>query len=104
MSLLHVLAIEPSSEDLFFFLDYSMGATSLGRGTHSFVMPWNISRPLVSLAELQRTGRARRERLLASIRSSGDPESDSASLAKTAAEIEQRMIKGPWRAECLPTA
>ena len=102
MPLLHVLALEAGSEDLFFTIDMSMGVTSLGRAMHSFVMPLKVTRPIHSPAELREMASRRNQELLARVRSSGDNDLDMASLAKTQAEIDSGIMLGPWPRSQLP--
>ena len=52
LPLMHVLAMEAGSEDLFFNLDFSCGVRCVGRAAHSFVMPLKVTRPLMTLQEL----------------------------------------------------
>ena len=104
MPLLHVLAIEAGSEDMFFTLDYSLGVTSLGRALPSFVMPLKITKPLLTVEDLRAQAPARTALLLQSVRSSGDADLDEESLKKTQAEIDSGIMLGPWRASRLPKA
>ena len=102
MPLMHVLAFEAGSADLFFTIDYSLGVTSLGRAMHSFVMPLKITRPLSSVSDLHAHATAHSAHLLSSMRSSGDLELDAESTRKTHAELDAGTMLGPWPASRLP--
>ena len=102
LPLMHVLAMEAGSEDLFFNLDFSCGVRCVGRAAHSFVMPLKVTRPLMTLQELLFQAKTRNRVLLASVRSSGDVELDEASLAKTKQELDAGVMLGPWPADRLP--
>ena len=103
MPLMHVLAFEAGSEDLFFTSGYSVGVTSLGRAMHSVVMPLKNTRPLRSVEDLHAQASSRTAALLRSVRSSGDAILDAESLRKTHAEIDAGTMLGPWRAARLPS-
>ena len=87
LPLMHVLAMEAGSEDLF---------------SHSFVMPLKVTRPWMTLQELLFQAKTRNWVLLASVCSSGDVEFDEASLAKTKQELDAGVMLGPWPADWLP--
>lgn len=102
MPLMHILAKEAGSADLFFNLDYTVGARCVGRAQHSFVMPLKVTQPRLTVQGLLDQAPARNQQLLAAIRSSGDVELDKASLNKTQKEIESGAMSGPWPASHLP--
>ena len=70
LPLLHILAKEAGSEDLFFNLDYSAGVRCVGRAAHSFVMPLKFTRPTLSVEALLSQAKVRNHQLIASVRSS----------------------------------
>ena len=103
LPLLHILAKEAGSEDLFFNLDYSAGARCVGRAAHSFVMPLKFTRPTLSVEALLSQAKVHNPQLIASVRSSGDAELDRASLQKTQNELDSKVMLGPWEASDLPS-
>lgn len=103
LPLLHILAKEAGSEDLFFNLDYSAGVRCVGRAAHSFVMPLKFTRPTLSVEALLSQAKVRNPQLIASVRSSGDAELDRASLQKTQNELDSKVMLGPWEASDLPS-
>ena len=102
MPLIHVLAFEAGSQDLFFALDNSLGVSIVGRAMHSFVMPLRITRPIITVAEMEQHALQRNQLLLQSVRSSGDTELDEANYAKTKQELASGIMLGPWSADQLP--
>ena len=103
LPLMHVLAKEAGSEDMFFCLDFTAGLTCAGRAAHSFVLPLKITKPALSVQELLRNAPARNAELLAAVRSSGDIDLDRASLLKTQQEIDAGLMLRPWDASALPS-
>lgn len=87
---------------MFFNLDFSLGLPFVGRAAHSFVMPLKATRPSMSVQEQLQQAPQRNQRLLASVRSSGDLELDRASLQKTQQELDDGLMLGPWEASALP--
>ena len=69
---------------------------------HSFVMPLQIARPFVTLAELESRALRRNKLFLELIQSSGDAVLDEASYAKTKQELNAGIMLGPWSAEEFP--
>jgi len=102
MPLMHVLASEAGSLDIFFSLDTSLGLPCVGRAAHSFVMPLKILRPLCTVPALLAAAAVKNQKLLRSITTSGDVELDKASSAKTQAELDSGVMLGPWRTNRLP--
>ena len=104
MPLLHVLAREAGSEDIFFALDFSSGARCVGRAAHSFAMPLKLTKPRMTVGDLLASAPGRNQRILASIRTSGDPALDKESLEKTQQELQSGLMLGPWQASELPSS
>ena len=69
---------------------------------YSFVMPLTITRPLITLAELESRALRRNKLILYLIQSSCDAVLDGAGYAKTKQEFDAGIMLGPWSAAELP--
>ena len=64
--------------------------------------PLKITRPLITLADLESRALRRNKLVPESIQSSGDAVLDEASYAKTNQELDAGIMLGPWSAEEIP--